>query len=168
MEKEHWHAHHFESIDWTNYSTAFNILSKGRQTSVAKATHNIWHTRTRHQQNYGGPKPFCMCNYETEDWRHIITCISLYSSLHRAASWVKLRKSIKRWHLPPDLWTTIEKGINYYKEHPHKRTSNSTENKPQKPFVVTFTISRNLLQQAFRTQSRVGWDNFLKGRIIRY
>jgi hypothetical protein len=43
--KEHWNAQHFESIDWTNYSSAFKRFSKGRQTAVAKATHNIWHKR---------------------------------------------------------------------------------------------------------------------------
>jgi hypothetical protein len=45
-----------------------------------------------------------------------------------------------------------EKDINYYTEHPHKCTVNSKDNEPQKPFGVTFTTSRNLLQQAFRTQ----------------
>jgi hypothetical protein len=32
---------------------------------------------------------------------------------------------------------------------------------------ATFTTSKNLLQQAFSTQSHIGWDNFLKGRISR-
>jgi hypothetical protein len=41
MEKEHWNPHHFESIDWTNYSAVFKRLSKGRQIAVAKATHNL-------------------------------------------------------------------------------------------------------------------------------
>jgi hypothetical protein len=75
---------------------------------------------------------------------------------------------MERWHLPPDFWKTIEKGINYYKEHLHKRTADSTDNEPQKPFGVTFTTIRNLLQQAFRTQSHIGSDNFLKVRISRY
>jgi hypothetical protein len=52
------------------------------------------------------------------------------------------------WCLPPYLWMTVEKGINYYKDNPHKRTANSTDKEPQKPFGVTFTTSRNLLQQA--------------------
>jgi hypothetical protein len=56
VETEHWNAQYFESIDWTNYSSAFKRLSKGRQTAVSKATHNIWHTGTRHQQYYGGAK----------------------------------------------------------------------------------------------------------------
>jgi hypothetical protein len=160
--------HHFESIDWTNYSSAFKRLLKGRETAVAKATHNLWHTGTRHQQYLGEAKPCCMCNCETEDWRHVITCGSIDASLDRAASWGKLRKSMERWHLPPDFWTTTEKGVNHYTERPHKRTIQSKENEPQKPFGVTFNTPRNLLQQAFRTQSHIGWDNFLKGLISRY
>jgi hypothetical protein len=66
MEKEHWNAQHFKSIDWKKYSTAFKIFSKGRQTVVAKYTHNLWHTGTRHQQYYGGSKPCCMCNCKIE------------------------------------------------------------------------------------------------------
>jgi hypothetical protein len=72
-----------------------------------------------------------------------------------------------RWHLPQDFWTTIEKGVNHYTERPHKRTTQSKENEPQKPFGVTFNTPRNLLKQAFRTQSHIGWENFLKGRISR-
>jgi hypothetical protein len=72
-----------------------------------------------------------------------------------------------QWHLPQDCWTTIEKGVNHYTERPHKRTTQSKENEPQKPFGVTFNTPRNLLQQAFRTQSHIGWDNFLKGQISR-
>jgi hypothetical protein len=79
----------------------------------------------------------------------------------------KIRKSMDRWHLPPDFWKIIENGINYYKEHPNKRTAKSNNNEPQKLFGVTFTTSRNLLQQAFRTQPHIGWDNFPKGRISR-
>jgi hypothetical protein len=165
--KELWSAQHFESIDSTNYSSVFKQLSKGRQTAVAKAAHNIWHTGTQHQQYFGEAKPCCMCNCETEEWRHVLTCGSIDTSLHRAASWGKLRKSMERWHLPQDFWTTIEKGINHYTERPHKRTIQSKENEPQKPFGVTFYTPGNLLQQAFRTQSHIDWDNFLKGRISR-
>jgi hypothetical protein len=107
------------------------------------------------------------CNCETEDWRHVRMCGSLKASLHREASWGKLRTLMDRWHLPPDFWKTIEKGINYYTEHPYKRTVNTKDNEPQKPFGVKFTTSRNLLKQAFRTQSHIGWENFLKGLISR-
>jgi hypothetical protein len=165
--KEQWSTQHFESIDWKNYSSAFKRLSKGRQIAVARATHNLWHTRTRHQQYFGYSKPCCMCNCDTEDWQHVLKCSSLDVSLHGAASWVKLKKSMERWHLPPDFWTTIEKGINHCTGQPNKCTIHSKENEPQKPFGVTFNTPRNLLQQALRTQSHIGWDNFLKSRISR-
>jgi hypothetical protein len=132
---------------------------------VAKATQNLWHTGTRHQQYFGYSKPCCMCNCETEDWRHVLICGSLDASLHMEASWVKLKKSMDRWHLPPDFWTTIEKSINHHTEQPNKRKIHSKNNEPQKPFGVTFNNPSNLLQQAFRTQSHIGWDNFLKGHI---
>jgi hypothetical protein len=73
-----------------------------------------------------------MCNCDTEDWRHVLMCGSIDASLHRAVSWGKLRKSMELWHLPQDFWTTIEKGGNHYTEQPHKRTTQSKENEPQK------------------------------------
>jgi hypothetical protein len=56
MEKEHWNAQHFESMDWTNYSTVFKRLFKGQKIIVEKSTHDLWHTGTKHQQYYGGAK----------------------------------------------------------------------------------------------------------------
>jgi hypothetical protein len=165
--KELWSAQHFESIDWTNYSSAFKRLLKGQQTAVAKAIHNLWHTGTRHQHHFGEAKPCCMCNCETEEWRHVLTCRSIDASLHRSASWGELRKSIERWHLRQDFSTMIEKGVNHYTERPRKERIQSKENEPQKPFGFTFNTTRNLLQKAFRTQSHIGWDNFIKGRISR-
>jgi hypothetical protein len=94
-------------------------------------------------------------------------CGSIDASIHRAVSWGKPRKSMHRWRLPQDFWTTIEKGVNHYTEQPYKRTTPLKENEPQKPFGATFNTPRNLLQQALRTQSHIGWDNFLKGRISR-
>jgi hypothetical protein len=160
--KELWSAQHFESIGWKNYSSAFKRMSKGRQTVVAKATHNLWHTGTRQQQYFEDMKPYCMCDCETEDWRNVLTCGSKDASLHRAESWGKLRNSMEPCHLQ-DFWTTIEKGINQYTEHPHKRKIHSKDDKPQKPFGATFNTPSSLLQQEFRTQLHIDWYNSLKG-----
>jgi hypothetical protein len=100
-------------------------------------------------------------------YRHVLTCGLIDTSLHTAVSWDKLRKLMDQWHLPQDFWMTIEKGVNLYTEQPHKPTTQSKENEPQKPFGVTFNKPRNLLQQAFTTQSHIGWDTFLKGQISR-
>jgi hypothetical protein len=39
------------------------------------------------QQYFGEAKACCMCNCETEDWRHVLTCGSIDASIHRAVSW---------------------------------------------------------------------------------
>jgi hypothetical protein len=54
-------AHHFESIDWTNYSSAFKRLSKGRQTAVAMATHNIYVTPGLCTNNASGKRNHAAC-----------------------------------------------------------------------------------------------------------
>jgi hypothetical protein len=40
--------------------------------------------------------------------------------------------------------------------------------KPVSPFPHGFNQPRNLLRQAYRAQSNIGWDNFTKGRITRH
>jgi hypothetical protein len=92
MEEENWTRQIFDSINWRSYVTAFKRLQRSRQTAVAKACHNLWHTGGKHKQYYGGQKPFCMCGDVHEDWRHIITCKSLDASLHRTESWTKVKK----------------------------------------------------------------------------
>jgi hypothetical protein len=44
MDKENWSRQDFDSINWRGYGTAFKRLPRSRQTAVAKASHNLWHT----------------------------------------------------------------------------------------------------------------------------
>jgi hypothetical protein len=83
MDKENWSRRDFDSVNWRVYGTSFKRLPRSRQTAVAKACNNLWHTGEKHKQYYGGQKPCCMCGDAHEDWRHIITCKSLDASLHR-------------------------------------------------------------------------------------
>jgi hypothetical protein len=149
MDKENWSLQDFDSINWSGYGTAFKLLPRSRQTVVAKACHNLWHTGEKHKHYYGGHKPCYMCGEAHEDWRHIITCKSLDASLHRMESWTKVKKAMKSWKSPPDFWIGIEKGINHYATHPLKRDKDNMPTEPQKPFGTTFYAPRNILQVAF-------------------
>jgi hypothetical protein len=44
MDKENWTRQVFDSITWRSYGTAFKRLLRSRQTAVAKACYNLWHT----------------------------------------------------------------------------------------------------------------------------
>jgi hypothetical protein len=52
MDKENWSRQDFDSINWRGYGTAFKRLPRSRQTAVAKACHNLWHTGEKHKQYY--------------------------------------------------------------------------------------------------------------------
>jgi hypothetical protein len=74
------------------------------------------------------------------------------------------------WKLPPELWTDVQKGIQFYIDDPNKQKLQE-ENEPPTPqapapFQPTLN-ARNLLRQAYRAQSAVGLENFTKGRIVR-
>jgi hypothetical protein len=120
---------------------------------------------------YGETRDFCMCGNAQEDWRHIISCRTLDVDLNRADSWEKVKKAMTIWTLPPDFWTSAQKGIQFYIDNPNKRKLQK-ENEPSipqapTPFQPALNNARNLLRQAYREQSAVGWENFMKGRIFR-
>jgi hypothetical protein len=49
-QREIWTDRQFEDIDWTSYGIAFRRMGRSRQTAIAKACHNLWHTSTKHNQ----------------------------------------------------------------------------------------------------------------------
>jgi hypothetical protein len=112
-----------------------------------------------------------MCRNAQEDWRHVVLCRALDADLNRAESWEKVKKAMTIWKLLPDFWTAVQKGVQFYIDNPHKHYLQE-ENEPPTPqapapFQPTLNNARNLLRQAYRAQSAVGWENFMKGRIFR-
>jgi hypothetical protein len=55
-----------------------------------------------------------------------------------------------------------------YVMNPKKHDHDNIPTEPSPPFGPTFYVPRNRLKVAFRAQSQIGWDNFLKGRLSRY
>jgi hypothetical protein len=171
IEREIWTENQFDEIDWKSYETAFKRMGRSKQTAIAKVCHNMWHTGMKHILYYHEPRPCCMCGEEKEDWRHIMTCRSLDASLHRADSWEKVKKDMSIWKLPNDFWTAIQKGLQFFIDHPLRRVREDPQNptlKPATPFPHGFNQPHNLLKQAYRAQSNIGWDNFTKGIIMRH
>jgi hypothetical protein len=107
-----------------------------------------------------------MCG-DNEDWRHVLTCKLLDAELIRADSWNKLRKGMEKWGMSQDMWLTIENGVCHYTMNPKKREHDNMPTEPSPPFGPTFYTPRIRLKVAFRAQSQIGWDNFLKERLSR-
>jgi hypothetical protein len=160
-QREIWTDQQFEGIDWTRYGIVFRRMERSRQTAIAKACHNIWHTSTKHNQYYGETICCCMCGNAQEDWRHVLSCRALDADLNRADSWEQVQKAMTIWKLLPDFWTAVQKGMQFYIDNPNKRKIQE-ENEPPTPqapapFQPTLNNARNLLRQTYRAQSAVGW-----------
>jgi hypothetical protein len=111
-----------------------------------------------------------MCINAQEDLRHVISCRALDVDLNRADSREQVQKAMTIWKLPTDFWTTAQRGIQFYIDNPGKPKMQEEE-EPQipqapAPFQPTLNNARNLLRQDYRAQSSIGWENFMKGRIV--
>jgi hypothetical protein len=67
------------------------------------------------------------------------------------------------WKLPPDFWTAVQKGVQHYKDLPLEIVTPQPDDPQALHSAATFI---NLLRQAYRSQSEVGLENFMKGRIV--
>jgi hypothetical protein len=66
-----------------------------------------------------------------------------------------------------DMWTVIENEVRHYTVNPKKRDPDNMPTEPPSPFGPMLYAPRIRLKVAFRPQSQIGWDNFLKGRLSR-
>jgi hypothetical protein len=95
MQKEQWMTHAFNYICWKRNETASKRISKARQASTGKMCHNLRFMGARRELCYGEEKPCFMCG-QHEDWKHVLTCKSLYAELIRADLWSKLKKQMDK------------------------------------------------------------------------
>jgi hypothetical protein len=103
-------------------------MGRSIQTTIAKVCHNMWYIGVTNTLYCHEPRPCCMCGEEKEDCKHAMTCRSLDSSLHRADSWEKVKKDMEIWQLPNDFWTAIQKGLQFYIDHPLRRVKEDPHN----------------------------------------
>jgi hypothetical protein len=71
---------------------------------------------------------------------------------------------MEKLKLPNEFWIAMEKGVLSYNENPKKANDRPS---PTTSFPMTFNSQRNTLNVAFRVQSEIGWENFLKGQVSR-
>jgi hypothetical protein len=166
MENEQWSTYSFNNICWKRNETALKRRSKARQAKTAKMCHNLRHTGVHHEQWYDKAKHCCIYG-DHEDWRHVLTCKSLDAELIRADSWNKLSKITEKWSLSSDMCITMENGVHHDTLNTLKCDADNIPWEPPSPFGTTFHTPRHRLKVAFRAQSQIGWDNFLKGILSR-
>jgi hypothetical protein len=69
------------------------------------------------------------------------------------------------WSLSADMRIAIENGVRHYTQNPLKRDPDNMPAEPPSPFGTIFHTPRNRLKVALRAQSKIDWENCLKGRL---
>jgi hypothetical protein len=97
-----------------------------------------------------------------EDWKHIITCPGAGAKINRNESFDSLKLEQNQFDIQDDIWEAIDHGITFF--HIHQERKDAPRHTP--PFPRTIQPRKILLNDAFTAQSKIGWGNFLKGRIF--
>jgi hypothetical protein len=145
------------------FKIAFNKITPARQPTITKMLFSFWCSTSRHFRNRSQRKLCCFCDSEDEDWKHILSCPGLGATIKRNESCNSLKASQSHFDIPTETWLAIEHRIQYFNTYQEKKET------PQHvpPFNGSFVPRKILLNDAFASQSKIGWINFLKGRISR-
>jgi hypothetical protein len=72
-----------------------------------------------------------------------------------------------KWSISEDMCTSMDNGVRQFTQNPLKCDPVNMPAEPPSPFGTTLYTPRNILKVAFRAESKIGWDNFIKGRMSR-
>jgi hypothetical protein len=89
----------------------------------------------------------------------ILSCLSLDTDYHRAASWQTVKNDMQMWRLAEDFWAAIEKGIQHLSQDTQESTS------PPLPFQISVNPISNHLRAAFKEKNPIKWMTNYKGRL---
>jgi hypothetical protein len=94
-------------------------------------------------------------------WRHVITCNGTGTIIYRTGSWAELRRDLAKFTIHQDIWISIARGLQHFDRHPNKDDSD----RPRSPFGASLRSNNILLNNAAESQTSIGWNKLLKGRI---
>ena len=101
-----------------------------------------------------------MCGTELETPDHILQCHNKRAVASAAAARLFLGKSLLKQKTPDRLTRTIKYGLRMYSTSPTQPPTRNLR------YPRDFNTHLNdLIDTAFATQSRIGWDNFARGFI---
>jgi hypothetical protein len=104
----------------------------------------------------------CFCESIDEYWKHIITCTGAGANINRKESFNSLKCEKQQFDVQDNMWADIDHGVAFFNRHQERK--DTPRSIP--PFPRTLQPREIILNDAFAAQSKIGWGNFLKGRIF--
>ena len=159
--RETWDTDTLDDVDWYPLGTSLQKIFKSKKRTFARYvkfmidmsnTSRQKHAFTSRSKTKPTVENLCpCCKAEEETTLHLFHCRhpAIRDELKR--SFNILHDTLEKDEVPADVWLTIKMGIASYLNvpspapHPTQRASN--------------------LERAYHRQTKIGWNNFMKGRI---
>jgi hypothetical protein len=156
--RANWSLSTFESVDWEAHALAMSSYKRVTQLCIVKLAHGLYHTKRESKKMYGTTDTCPCCNRSSETQSHVFRCQESVTSANRAAAKSILEKSLLA-NTPKALVTILLHGIQQWE------MLEDSANTPTPLYRGSVVPSDIALVQAFHSQSTIGWDQLLRGRL---
>jgi len=154
-----WDNSTYESIDWKHYGESFKKLSHGKRLQISKYTNDLLPTKRRLQTIDNRVDGRCFaCESLWETTNHMLTCSCDARHAARTVARIKFQDKLVQLHTPNILTTVICESMD--KWIARRPVLPPAWNGPEDEIKAEIRL-------AFNAQSRIGWDQFFRGRIAK-
>jgi hypothetical protein len=154
-----WSRSTFYAIDWEAHKMAFTHNSRTKRIGVTKLAHGLYHTNQQSNKYYGTTALCPCCGIATETLPHVFSCQSETAKQNRHEACTQLRERLTTLNTPEKITHSMIHGIFAWESCPDPARPQDT---PHRGSVHPIDCT---LVQAYREQTEIGWEHFLRGRI---
>jgi hypothetical protein len=150
-----WHNNIPDKINWRGHGQAIRALGHNDRMRIQKAIHSLLptnHQLNRHHPHIEDRCATCTIGPETDD--HILQCSHPLRTTIKDEWLIELSTFLREEHTPRAVHDSILPGI-----------QNWLDKKPTPSLQTLVTDPSQALQRAFSTQSTIGWNHFIRGRL---
>jgi hypothetical protein len=154
-----WDSETYETIAWKPFGESFGKLSIGRKIQISKYTNDLLPTARRIQTLDNRMDGRCFaCNLLWETTTHVLTCSCEARGPARMAARTTFQQKLSRLHTPDVMNKLLCDSVDSWLAR--RPVTLPIWNGPNEPI-------HGALRRAFRAQEKIGWDQFLRGRIAK-
>jgi hypothetical protein len=147
----------FDTIAWKHLGEAFNKLAIGQRIQLSKYMNDQLPTLARLSKYDNRVNNRCFeCGFLGETTNHVLCCSGEHRSSARDSAMETFRQHLERQQTPFFMIDLICDSLDSWLQR--SRITPPTWQPPEDPIEIA-------LSQAFASQRRIGWDQFLRGRL---
>jgi hypothetical protein len=155
---ERWDQQTYNSVDWAAFKTAFYRSPRWKQITYSKLTNGLYNTNTQNHRYYGSPGVYPFCSVQQETITHMLTCQNIQVKENRRLEQTRLITNQKTIGTPTPILESIKHALQFWEDSAGSGIVPSPTRGTLNPFDISLT-------QAYQAQGKIGWEQFLIGKI---